>query len=73
MILNITCRAVSLVHVSSTANPDMAFAVESELKNSPMFDPEGTQVPSSSSISPDDANGTFTFPVTIKLKRPLKL
>jgi type IV pilus assembly protein PilM len=67
----ITCRAVSLAGVSPTADTDIAFAVLNELKSSPMFDPEGTQF--SGGMSAVEPPGTFTFPITIKFKRPLKL
>jgi type IV pilus assembly protein PilM len=65
--LSLTFRAVSLSSVSADANKTIVFEVVSELKNSPMFDPEDPQ-----SVSPDEA-GTFTFVMNVKLKHPLKL
>ena len=65
-------RAVSLTHVSPSANPDIAYALLDELKKSSLlFDPAGTQF--STLIMPDEATGTFTFGVTLALKRPLTL
>jgi hypothetical protein len=67
---SIVCRAVSLTQVSSDANDMTAFAVENELKSNPLFDGEGTRL--TGTISPVEPPGTFTFPVTIKLKKPMK-
>jgi type IV pilus assembly protein PilM len=69
--VSLTCRAVSLAKVSPSADTEIAFAVLNELKNSPLFDPEGTQF--SGNMSAVEPPGTFTFPITIKFKRPLKL
>ena len=69
--LTLSCRAVSLTSVSASANTDIAFAMLTELKASPLFVPEQTQF--NGNISGDDASGTFTFAVNVKLKRPLKL
>jgi type IV pilus assembly protein PilM len=64
------CRAVSLTSVDSSANPSIAYAVETEIKNSPLVDPQGTQL--SPAISPDDPNtGTFSFTVNVTPKNPL--
>jgi len=57
--------------VSPSADTEIAFAVLNELKSSPMFDPEGTQF--SGNMSAVEPPGTFSFPITIKFKRPLKL
>ena len=64
-------RAVSLTSISPSANTDIAFAVLNELKASPMFDAEKTVF--AGNITPDEPPGTFTFTITVKLKRPLKL
>jgi type IV pilus assembly protein PilM len=68
-ILTLVCRAVSLTSVDSTANTTIAYAVENEIKNSPLVDGKATQL--SPNISPDEANGTFTFTVNVKLLNPL--
>ena len=65
----LVCRAVSLSAVDSSANPSIAYAVETEIKNSPMIDPAATQL--SPNISSDDSKGTFTFTVNVTLKQPL--
>jgi hypothetical protein len=67
----VTFRAVSLTSISPSANTDIAFAVLNELKASPMFDADKTIF--SGGLSQDEPPGTFTFPITVKLKQPLKL
>ncbi|HKI68718.1 MAG TPA: hypothetical protein VKA67_03960, partial [Verrucomicrobiae bacterium] len=67
----LTCRAVNLVSVSPSANTDIAFTLENELKACPLFDPKGTKL--SPKIDSDDTSGTFTFGVTLVLKKPLNL
>ena len=69
--VTLVCRAVSLTSVVASGNTELAFVFLNELKTSPLFDPEGTQF--AGNINPDEPPGTFTFPVTLKLKRPLKL
>jgi type IV pilus assembly protein PilM len=69
--LTLLCRAVSLTSASASANTDIAFAMLTELKGSPSFVPDQTQF--NGNISGDDASGTFTFTVNVKLKQPLKL
>jgi type IV pilus assembly protein PilM len=67
--ITLICRAVSLTSVDSSANPSIAYAVENEIKNSPLVDPAATQL--SPNISSDDPNGTFSFTVNVTLKTPL--
>jgi len=67
--ITMVCRAVSLTSVDSSANTSIAYAVENEIKNSPLVDPQATQL--SPNISADDANGTFTFTVNVALRNPL--
>jgi len=69
--LDVTFRAVSLANVSASANNELAFAVRNELGNSPMFVKEETDF--SAAITPDEPPGVFTFQMSIKLKKPLKL
>ncbi len=69
--ITLVCRAVNLSGVDPSANNDIAYAVENELKASPWFEPKATQL--SGQITTDDMNGTFTFGVTVTLKNPLKL
>jgi len=69
--ISVICRAVNLTSVDPSANSEIAYAVESELKAVPLFDPKATQL--TGNITPDDSNGTFTFGVTLTLQNPLKL
>jgi type IV pilus assembly protein PilM len=69
--ISVTFRAISLTAISPSADTDMAFAVLNELKASPYFDPEETQF--AGNIGNPEPPGTFTFPVSLKLKKPLKL
>jgi len=66
----LVCRAVSLSSAVASGNTDLAFAFLSELKTSPLVDPEKTAF--SGNIGADEPPGTFTFGVTVKLKRPPK-
>jgi hypothetical protein len=68
--ITIMCRAVSLSSISPSANTDIAFTLQNELKNSQMFDPAKTQL--SPQITPDETTSTFTFAISVELKQPLK-
>jgi len=70
---SVTFRAVSLTRVSNKpeANKDLAYSVVEEIKKSPFFDTDQTRF--ASDPGPDEPPGTFTFGVTIGLKKPLKL
>ena len=61
----LVCRAVDLSKISgdASANPAVAYAVESEIKNSAMVDAKSTTLVGN--IVPDDSNGTFTFTVNV--------
>jgi type IV pilus assembly protein PilM len=72
--LNLVFRAVTLrkiVPSTSLPDTDIVFAVDNELKNHPLFDAERTKL--DGQILTDDTSGTFTFGVTLALKRPIKL
>jgi type IV pilus assembly protein PilM len=70
--INLVCRAVNLSSIDPSANSEIAYAVESELKNATnYFDSKTTQL--TGQITPDDGNGTFTFGITVTLLNPLKL
>ena len=69
--ITLICRAVDLSGVDSAADNEIVYALESELKASPLFDPKSVQ--SSAQISPVDANSTFTFTITVAPLNPLKL
>jgi type IV pilus assembly protein PilM len=75
-MVTLVCRGVSLTQAlasgnAASANTDIAFALESALKESPLFDAKETQL--TQKVTEDEATGTFTFGLTLKLKRPLKL
>ena len=57
--------------VDPSANTAIAFEVQSQLQSSPLFDPKGTLL--SPTITTDEANGTFSFGITVTLQNPLKL
>jgi hypothetical protein len=69
--ITLLCRAVNLSNVDPSANSEIAYAVENELKTSPFFDPKATQL--TGQITPDEANGTFTFGITVTLQNPFNL
>jgi len=71
-VISLVCRSVNLTSVDPSANSEIAYAVENQLKSSTnYFDPKTTQL--TGQITPDEANGTFTFGVTVTLLNPLKL
>ena len=71
--ITLICRAVSLkITVDPAANnKDIAFAVRDELAASPMINPDAKTTLLVGEISPDDANGTFTFTVNVTPQNPL--
>ncbi|MDB6108647.1 MAG: Type pilus assembly protein PilM [Pedosphaera sp.] len=68
--VTILCRAVNLTATEASANTVIAYAVERMLKEDPMFNKEETGL--SGAINVDEATGTFTFGMNLKLKQPLK-
>jgi hypothetical protein len=65
------CRAVNLKRHSPTANADLAFAVERQLQDGPLFDKKDTKL--SGPIENVGENDLmFNFEVTIKFKNPIK-
>jgi hypothetical protein len=72
--VTLVCRAVSLKRtVSESANnKDIAYAVRDQIAASPMVDPSASATQLVGEISADDANGTFTFTVTVTPLKPLK-
>lgn len=74
--VTIVCRGVSLTQAlasgnAASANTEIAFALESALRESLLFEAKETQL--TQKVTEDEATGTFTFGLTLKLKRPLKL
>lgn len=64
----LVCRAVSLQSIDASANSEMAYAVENELKNCKYFDSKTTAL--AGNISADNPDGTFTFGVNVTLQTP---
>jgi type IV pilus assembly protein PilM len=69
----ITFRAVSLNAASPEANKTIAYSVLDEIKASPIFESDPKETRFSGNIGNEEPPGTFTFGVTVKLKRPIKL
>ncbi len=67
--IKLSFRGVSLKQISS-ANSKIAYAVHAELTASQLVDAAGTQL--DPSIVEDEATGTFSFGITLALKKPLK-
>ncbi|HKS38662.1 MAG TPA: type IV pilus assembly protein PilM [Verrucomicrobiae bacterium] len=71
-VITVKCRGLNMKRHSPTANDDLVFAVEKEIQASPLFDPKDSKL--SGPIENVDAKEiTFSFGVTLKLKRPMKL
>jgi type IV pilus assembly protein PilM len=71
-VLNLSIRAVNLQKVKQEANGQIAYDLEKIAKSSPLFDASETQL-SGNLEQVDDSTATFTFPLKLKLKRPIKL
>src|SRR2546425_12587661 len=71
-VITVKCRGLNLKKYSPTANNDLAYAVEKELQESPLFDRKETKL-SGDIESVDETAITFSFGVTLKLKHPMKL
>lgn len=69
--ITLVCRAVDLSGVDPSANNEIVYAVERELKAAPLFDPKSVQP--SAQITPPDASGTFTFIISVAPQNALKL
>ena len=65
------CRAVDLTKTSGdpSANSQIAYAVENEIKKSPLVDTKATAL--AGQITLDEPSGTFTFTVTVMPRNPL--
>lgn len=68
-ILNLVCRGVDLDKVNPAGNSDLAYAVKAEIAASPFFVGDSTTL---EPIKKEENGLTFTFGMTLKLKRPLK-
>ena len=66
--VTLVCRAVDVA--SGEARQAIPFALQAELSASSMFNPTNTVL--SPEVTPDGSGATFTFGVTLGLKRPMK-
>ncbi len=72
--ITLQCRAVGLSSADPAADKGVAFELQNALRNSPVTLFDTNKVELSQDVSAEDpATGTFTFGVTLGLKRPLKL
>ncbi len=71
--ITVKCRGLNLKKISPTANDDLAFAVQDALQKSPLFDPKDTKLSGAIEQVEETNSVTFSFGVTLKLKRPMKL
>ena len=70
-VINLVCRAVNLSSIDPSANSEIAFEVERELKSATnYFDPKLTSL--TQQMPTEDASGTFTFGLTVALANPLQ-
>jgi type IV pilus assembly protein PilM len=68
-VINLTIRAVNL---NSKANSEIAYAVEKAMKSCELFDDKETQLAGTLEQLAENAT-SFSFPLKVKLKRPIKL
>jgi len=67
----LTCRSKNMTSVRASANGEVAYAMEAQIKGATnYFEPTGTVL---GAVTSDAADLTFSFEITVKLKRPLKL
>jgi len=71
-VITIKCRGLNLTKFSPTANNDLAYAVQKELQESPLFDKKETKL-SGDIESVDETAVTLSFGVTLRFKHPMKL
>lgn len=67
--ISLTLRAVDLSRIKTGANNELVFEVQNQLKASPFFDANETRFDGTMS----ESENTFSFPMKVKLKRPMKL
>ena len=69
--LNLTCRALNMTRVKPEANQEFIFALQNAFKTNALFEPAGTTL-TNRIEQVDVAAHTFSFAVTLQLKRPIK-
>ena len=69
--LNLSCRAINMKRASPTANQEFVYALQSEFKTNVLFEAAGTTL--TNRIEDVDITAhTFSFAVTLQLKKPIK-
>jgi type IV pilus assembly protein PilM len=70
--IDLRIRAVNLIRVRPQANSELAYELEREMKNSPLFEANETQL--TGNLDGVDENApSFSFPLKVRLKRPMEL
>lgn len=69
--VSLVCRAINRNRLSPTNHLHLANVLEQELRASPMFTPNGTQLGRLN--TPDDTAPTYSFELNVSLKNPMKL
>jgi len=67
--ITLICRGVDMSRVDSSANATIAYALEAELRQSPLFTTNTALV---SPITDDPTTSTFSFTISLEMNRPLK-
>jgi type IV pilus assembly protein PilM len=67
-VITFVCRAVNLTALDPSANSEIAYAFENEIKTSPLVDGKNTAL--TGQITPDDSNNTFTFTLNVTPLNP---
>ena len=67
--ISLTLRAVNLSKIKTGANNELVFEVQNQMKASPFFDANETRFDGTL----NEEENTFSFPMKVKLKRPMKL
>jgi hypothetical protein len=67
--VTMVCRGVDMSRVDSSANAAIAYALEAELRQSPLFTTNTALV---SPITDDPTSSTFSFTISLEMNRPLK-
>lgn len=69
-VVNLTIKAV---YVNPKANGEIAYELEKAMQESPLFDEKETQLSGKLEQGADNSAVSFSFPLKVKLKRPIKL
>ena len=72
-VIHVMFRGMNLKKYSVTANDELAYAVEKQLRASPLFDSEGTKLSGMIEKVGETNAVTFSFEATLKLRNPMKL